>query len=92
MRISPIVSEKASLLEASKVYTFKVPSFVNKIELKKAVETLFEVSVEKIALLNVRTKQRLFGKGKLLTRRPNFKKALVFLTKDSKEIDFEKIK
>ena len=92
MRISPIVTEKASMLEAGKVYTFKVPSFVNKIELKKAVEALFEVKVEKIALINVRSKERIYGRGKLLTRRPNFKKALVYLTKGSKEIDFEKIK
>lgn len=92
MKLTPIVSEKTTLLETAKVYTFKVPSTANKIEVKNEVEKVFEVSVDKVAILSVRAKKRLIGRGKTHTRRQGQKKALVFLTKNSKEIDFEKLK
>lgn len=92
MKLIPIVSEKTSLLEAVRVYTFKVPTTANKIEVKKEIEKTFEVSVTKVAILSVKSKKRLVGKGKTFTRRQAQKKALVFLAKNSKEIDFEKLK
>ncbi|MFN7160850.1 MAG: 50S ribosomal protein L23 [Candidatus Gracilibacteria bacterium] len=92
MKLTPIVSEKTSLLEAVRVYTFKVPTTANKIEVKKEIEKTFEVSVAKVAILSVKSKKRIVGRGKTLTRRQAQKKALVFLAKNSKEIDFEKLK
>lgn len=92
MKLTPIVSEKTSLLEAVKVYTFKVPTTANKIEVKKEIEKTFEVSVAKVAILSVKAKKRVVGRGKTLTRRQAQKKAVIFLAKDSKEIDFEKLK
>ena len=46
---SPLISEKGSLLtEAGNQVLFKVRPDANKIEVKKAVETLFKVKVEKV--------------------------------------------
>lgn len=74
----PLITEKASTLrEAYNQYTFEVDRSANKIEIKKAVEELFEVGV-----VNVRT-LRIHGKVKRLGRfqgkRPDRKKAIVTL-------------
>ena len=45
--IKPILTEKSYSGIQNKIYTFKVANQANKIEIKKAVETLFGVKVEK---------------------------------------------
>jgi len=74
----PLITEKASALrEAYNQYTFEVDRSANKIEIKSAVEELFEVGV-----VNVRT-LRVHGKVKRLGRfqgkRADLKKAIVTL-------------
>ena len=84
--IRPVISEKSMLGTAMKKYTFKVAKDANKIEIAKAVEELFEVKVAKVNTLNVKGHLRRQGRTQGYT--PSWKKAIVTLTKDSKEIEF----
>lgn len=84
--IRPVISEKSMTGTAMKKYTFKVAKDANKIEIAKAVEELFEVKVAKVNTLNVKGHLRRQGRTQGYT--PSWKKAIVALTKDSKEIEF----
>lgn len=84
--IRPVISEKSMLGTAMKKYTFKVAKDANKIEIAKAVEELFNVKVAKVNTLNVRGRLRRQGRSQGYT--PSWKKAIVTLTEDSKNIEF----
>ena len=78
--LRPVVTEhSARNSERYNKYTFRVHSGANKIQIRQAVQTLFNVKVTKVATLNVPPKR----KGGLRTRRPGFtsgwKKAIVTL-------------
>ncbi len=63
--MAPHVSEKsARLAEVSNQHVFKVAADANKLEIKKAVELLFEVKVENVRVVNID------GKAKMFARRP----------------------
>ena len=83
--IKPIVSEKSMDQLADRKYTFKVAMNANKIEIKKAVEEIFKVEVEKVTTLNVMGKMKRVGVHQGKT--PDWKKAIVKL-KGSKTIEF----
>ena len=84
--IRPVISEKSMMGTAMKKYTFKVAKDANKIEIAKAVEELFNVKVAKVNTLNVRGHLRRQGRTQGYT--PSWKKAIVTLTEDSKNIEF----
>lgn len=84
--IRPVVSEKSMLGTAMKKYTFEVAKNANKIEIAKAVEELFGVKVSKVNTLNVRGRFRRQGRNEGYTSA--WKKAVVTLTEDSKNIEF----
>lgn len=84
--IRPIITEKSMNGAAMKKYTFEVAKNAEKIQIKKAVEELFGVKVEKINTLNVRGRLRRQGRHQGYTR--SWKKAIVKLTEDSKGIEF----
>lgn len=68
-------------------YTFKVAKDANKIEIAKAIEEVFPgTKVAKVNTMNVRGHERRQGMNKGYT--PSWKKAIVTLTEDSKEIEF----
>ena len=67
-------------------YTFKVVKDANKSEVKKAVEEIFEVEVEKVNIMNVNGKKKRMGRYVGTTSA--YKKAIVKLTEASKEIEF----
>ncbi len=69
-----------------KKYTFEVPRTVNKIEIKKAVEEAFGVTVAKVNTMNYTGKLKRMGRTE--GRRASWKKAIVTLTSDSKAIEF----
>ena len=82
----PHISEKISVVgERSNQYAFKVASDATKFEIKQAVETIFEVSVEKVTTLNVKGKVKRTFRG--MSRSKNWKKAYVRVA-DGQEIDF----
>ena len=57
--IKPIITEKATAnSEVNNCYTFEVNTKANKVEIKKAVESVYGVSVEKVRTINVRPDRR----------------------------------
>ena len=88
--IKPILTEKSYAGIANKVYTFKVAKNANKVEIRKAIEEIFGVQVEKVNTLNVKghTKTQNTKQGRTVGRTSDYKKAVVTLTKDSKTIAF----
>src|SRR3982751_194040 len=83
--IAPVVSEKSTRqMEARNTYTFKVAPRANKVEIARAVEKLFDVTVESVRTMNYagKAKRALMGrmsKSNALGRRASFKKAIVTL-------------
>ncbi len=75
--IGPVYSEKAQKLGEQGVQVFKVAPTATKLEIKKAIELLFNVEVEKVNTLNTRGKSKRFGKA--IGRRSDTKKAYVTL-------------
>ena len=71
---------------ADRKYTFVVAKCANKIEIKKAVEEIFGVNVEKVTTLNMAGKIKRMGRYE--GRRAAWKKAVVKLTEGSKTIEF----
>ena len=65
---------------------FQVARNANKIEVRQAVETLFEVKVVEVRVVNVRGKQRRFGR--YTGHRPDWRKAYVRLAAGEKTIEF----
>ncbi len=85
--LGPHVSEKSTILgELNNQYTFKVAIDATKPEIKQAVESLFDVIVEELQVLNVKGKTKRGAQGKI-RRRSNWKKAYVRL-QTGHEIDF----
>ena len=82
----PILTEKSYAGIAAKTYTFEVAKSANKVEIKKAVEEIFGVKVEKITTVTVKGKLKRQGRTQGYT--PDWKKATVTLSKDSKSIEF----
>ena len=84
--IKPIITEKAMSGMAMKKYTFKVAKNANKIEIAKAIEEIFKVTVSKVNTVSVRGRLRRQGKYQGYT--PSWKKAIVTLKEGSKGIEF----
>ena len=84
--IKPIVSEKSMDQLADRKYTFKVAPNANKIEIKRAVEEIFGVEVEKVTTANILGKVKRMGATS--GKRADWKKAIVKLTANSKTIEF----
>ena len=83
--IKPILSEKSYADIANKRYTFKVAKDANKVEIRNAVEELFGVKVKQVNTSNVNGKLKRQGKTQGYTS--DWKKAIVTLTANSKEIE-----
>lgn len=75
--IKPIISERSMELVEENKYAFFVDKRANKVEIKKAVEELFEVSVEAVNTANLTGKTKRMGKTS--GRTPDRKKAIVTL-------------
>lgn len=84
--IRPVISERSMSGMQNKKYTFRVNKQANKIEIAKAIEELFGVSVSKVNTMNVRG--RLRRQGRSVGYTASWKKAIVTLTEDSKPIEF----
>ncbi len=84
--IKPVITERSMDDMAENKYTFVVDKKANKSEVKKAIETVFGVTVEKVNTMNMLGKVKRQGMNS--GRRPSWKKAIVKLTDDSKKIEF----
>lgn len=82
----PIITENSMDQMADRKYTFEVAKEANKVEIKKAVEEIFGVKVEKVTTMRVLGKIKRMGANS--GKRPDWKKAVVKLTESSKTIEF----
>jgi len=84
--LGPHVSEKATVLaDSKKQFVFKVATDATKLEIKKAVESLFNVKVAKVSTLNVQGKTKRTARG--LGKRNDWKKAYIAL-QPGQDLDF----
>lgn len=74
---APVITEKSMADKENGKYTFKVDPRANKIEIKNAIEKIFNVKVTSIRTLNVKPRKRRVGRYTGLTNRT--KKAIVTL-------------
>jgi large subunit ribosomal protein L23 len=74
----PVVTEKSNYqADALHRYTFEVDRRATKVDVRKAVESIFKVTVVDVNMMNVRGKTRRFGR--VVGRMPDWKKAVVTL-------------
>ena len=84
--IKPIITEDSMARLADKKYTFEVAKNASKIEIKKAVEEIFKVEVEKVNTISMKGKDKRVGYH--VGKTSEWKKAIVTLTAASKTIEF----
>ncbi|GMA64071.1 50S ribosomal protein L23 [Alicyclobacillus fastidiosus] len=82
----PVITERSSELMEENKYVFEVDPRANKVEIRKAIEKLFDVKVEQVHTMNQTGKQKRVGRH--VGRTSDRKKAIVKLAADSKQIDF----
>lgn len=85
----PLVTEKMTVLQDKRQYAFEVDTDANKVEIARAVEKKFNVTVESIRtlMLKGKTKSQLTRRGRFAGRTSHWKKAIVTL-KGGEKIDF----
>lgn len=84
--LKPVVTEKSMAGMSDKKYTFLVHPEANKIQIREAVEKMFEgAKVQKVNTMNCVGKNK--RRGTVLGKTAKTKKAIVQLTEDSKEIE-----
>ena len=85
-----LITEKGTVLrELRNQYFFEVARDANKIEIKRAVESIFNVKVKAVQTLQIRGKMK--RQGRFAGRRSDWKKAVVTLQPDHKIELFEQI-
>lgn len=76
----PIITEKTSFQSGNlNQYVFEVDQKATKAQVKDAVETLFDVSVLKVNVMNAPAKRSRRRNRRLLVRKSGYKKAIVTL-------------
>src|SRR3954467_11426000 len=84
--LAPVVSEKSTFVaDKNRQYVFRVADGATKPQIKAAIELMFKTKVDGVTVLNVRGKERRFGR--MTGRRRNWKKAYVRLA-EGQEINF----
>lgn len=84
--LKPVITEKSMNAMAEKKYTFLVHPEANKTMIKNAVEKMFEgTKVKRVNTMNQAGKKK--RRGMVYGRTAKTKKAIVFLTEDSKDIE-----
>ena len=84
--LKPVITEKSMAGMSEKKYTFLVHPKANKTMIKEAVEKMFEgTKVAKVNTMNIDGKKK--RRGMTVGKTAKTKKAIVWLTEDSKEIE-----
>ena len=84
--LKPVITEKSMADMADKKYTFLVHTEANKTMIKEAVEKMFEgTKVKKVNTMNLEGKNK--RRGLVVGKTAKSKKAIVWLTEDSKDIE-----
>jgi len=82
--LRPIITEASMSAMENKKYTFEVDVRAKKTNIKKAVEELFDVKVDKVNVINTAPKPKRMGRHEGHTKKR--RKAIVTLKADSKDI------
>ncbi len=77
--LAPVVSEKSYALADTNAYTFKVHPGANKIQIRQAVEEIFDVKVAKVTTANRKGKRIRNRRNGTMGSRPDTKRAVVTL-------------
>lgn len=85
--VRPVITEKTMNLLADNKYTFIVDRNANKTEIRKAIEDIFKVKVDKVRTINARGKKRRMGRFE--GKKPDRKKAIITLKAGDKITLFE---
>jgi len=88
--VKPVVTEKSTAIQEDlQQYVFVVNKNANKLEIKKAVEDMYGVTVESVntTVMPSKMKSRFTKSGLIVGRKSSYKKAFVKLA-DGEEIDF----
>lgn len=84
----PIISEKANRLNSLRQYVFEVMPDANKIEIRKAIEEMFEVNVQSVRTVRVKGKiKSRFTKRGLMRGKTALKKKAYITLKEGQTID-----
>ena len=84
--LAPVISEKSTFVaDKANQYVFRVAADATKPQIKAAVELMFKTQVKSVSVVNVRGKEKRFGR--FMGRRNNWKKAYVAL-QPGQEINF----
>lgn len=83
----PVITEKSMAAMADNKYTFIVHTTANKVQIKKAVEEVFNVKVEDVKTMRVEGKTKRVGVH--IGKRADYKKAVVVLAEGSSIEFFE---
>ena len=85
----PIMTEEAMKMFADKKYCFYVHPDANKVQVKEAIEKLFDgVKVKRVNIMNLKGKIK--RRGRIVGKTNKRKKAIIFLSGESKEIELFK--
>ena len=87
--IAPVVSEKSYALLDSGAYTFRIHPDATKIEVRQAVEQIFDVKVSKVTTANRKGKRKRNRRALTFGRRPDTKRAIVTLVEGDRIDLFE---
>ena len=87
--LRPIITEKTTVLTGLDKYVFEVDIRANKNQVKEAIQTAFSVRVAEVNTLIMKGKPKRFGRK--VTKRPDWKKAIVTLVHGDKIELFEGI-
>jgi large subunit ribosomal protein L23 len=82
--IKPVVSEKSYALVDNGVYTFVVSNDANKIEIRQAIESIFNVKVTSVNTLNRAGKKTRSRRTGISSTRPDSKRAIITLAGDDR--------
>jgi large subunit ribosomal protein L23 len=77
--LSPVLTEKSTILSEQNKVVFKVPNSSNKLTLKKNIEKIFKVNVTKINIINKQSRKKITRGKKIKVK--GYKKAIITLKK-----------
>ena len=83
----PVVTEKSTAMNQASRYVFEVDTRANKMDVKNAVQSAFNVTVLKVNIMNIKGKKKRFGPK--ISKLPNRKKAIVTLSQSDSITIFE---
>jgi len=83
----PIVTEKSTEMNQASKYVFEIDTRANKMDVKNAVQSTFNVTVLKVNIMNIKGKKKRFGPK--ISKLPDRKKAIVTLSESDSITIFE---